>query len=311
MAASRVSLSPAGHLSTGRRFLFMLGVVLAGAGFLVTLVLGSFLIMRAQQVTGGVPVVVAAHDVQAREALDAASVEIVTYPSNLAPTNALTALDAAVGKYALTDITERQVLTSAMVSSQPVTEQAVGQSYLPIPDGSVALTIPTSEQEGVAGYISPGDYIDVIATLSTSVFGQQPAKTVTKTIFNNLHVIRVGPETAATQGSVGGVSSSLTVVVSSCDGEMLSWLLNNANMRYELRSYKNYPSPSPTAAASPVTTSSAGAGAANAAGANAGGTGASGSPQGATHATASACPVGGTAGIGPAQVDARFGFTKI
>jgi hypothetical protein len=91
----------------------------------------------------------------------------------------------------------------------------------------------------------------------------------------------------------------------------LSWLLNNANMRYELRSYKNYPSPSPTAAASPVITSSAGAGAANAAGVNAGGTGTSGSPQGATHATASACPVGGTAGIGPAQVDARFGFTKI
>jgi Flp pilus assembly protein CpaB len=311
MAASRVSLSPAGHLSTGRRFLFGLGVLLAAAGFLVTLVLGSFLIMRAQQVTGGVPVVVAAHDVQARQSLDAASVEIVTYPSNLAPANALTTLDAAVGKFALTNITERQVLTSAMVSSQPVSEQAAGQSYLPIPDGSVALTIPTSEQEGVAGYISPGDYIDVVATLSTSVFGQQPAKTVTKTIFTNLHVIRVGPETASAQGAAGGVSSSLTVIVSSCDGEMLSWLLNNANLRYELRSYKNYPSPSPTAAASPGSASSTPSGAANAAGANAAGAGTTGSTPVATTAAVSACPVGGTAGIGPGQVDARFGFTKI
>lgn len=298
MAASRVSLSPAGQLSTGRRLMFTVGLLLAVAGFAVTLVVGSFLLMRSQQMAAGVPVVVATRDIQARESLNSSSLEIVAYPTGLAPNNALGSLDAAVGKFARTDISAHQALTAAMVSSQPDGGLPVGQAYLPIPDGSVAFTIPTSEQEGVAGYISPGDYIDVLATLSTSVFGQQPAKTVTKTIFTSLYVIRVGPETGAVQGSAGGVSSSLTVVVSSCDAEMLSWLLNNASMRYELRSYKNYPSPSPSAqpTASP---SAAGAASSSAAG-------------NATAPTAiTGCPVGGTSGIGPAQVDARFGFTKI
>jgi Flp pilus assembly protein CpaB len=194
---------------------------------------------------------------------------------------------------------------------------SVVQGYLPIPDGYVAFTIPTSEQEGVGGYVAPGDYLDVIATLNTSIFGAKTPKTVTKTIFTNLYVVRVGPQVAPAEGRPGGVSSSLTVIINSCDAEMWSWLLqtklastgNSAILRYELRSYKNYPpttvpgqqdtaSPSPAAAASPATSGSTGAT----------GTGASAS---GTATTATSCPLGGTTGIGAKQVDARFGFSKI
>ena len=306
MAVTRIPLNSPAHISSGRRHLFVVGVLIALAAFGVTLLLGSFMVLRSQQIVGGESIVVASRDIQARESLSSSSVEIVSYPSNLVPGGALTSLSAAYGNFALTNISKGEPLTSAMVSSQPESAPLVGQEYLPIPSGYVAYTIPTSEQEGVGGYVAPGDYLDVIATVNTGVFGANPPKVVTKTIFTNLHVIRVGPQTGTVQGTAGGVSSSLTVVINSCDSEMWSWLLGNAALRYELRSYMNYPSPSPSApATTQASSTAAGAAASISTAAGQGAAGAAGTPA------ASSCPVGGTSGIGPAQVDSRFAFTKI
>lgn len=305
MATARVPLTSPAHLPAGRRHLFMAGLLLALGAFVVTLVLGSFMVLRSQQIIGGESVVVASRDIQPREALNAGSVEVVSYPSNLVPSHALKGMVAANGKFALTTISKGEVVTSGMISSQPEGRAIVAQEYLPIPEGYVAFTIPTSELDGVAGYVSPGDYIDVIATVSTSLFGASKVKTVTKTIFTNLHVIRVGPGTPNGEVAAGGVSSSLTVIINSCDAEMWSWLLGkagqDATLRYELRSYKNYPStsPSPGAGTASATPSPAGTGSASPA------------PGKSSAASTTVCPVGGTSGIGPAQVDARFGFTKI
>jgi len=311
MAVTRLPLNSPAHISSGRRQLFVVGVLPALAAFGVTLLLGSFMVLRSQQIVGGESIVVASRDIQARESLNSGAVEIVSYPSNLAPAGALTSLSAAYGNFALTNISKGEPLTAAMVSSQPEVAPQVGQEYLPIPAGYVAFTIPTSEQEGVGGYVAPGDYLDVIATVNTSVFGVTSPKTVTKTVFTNLHVIRVGPQTGTTQGTAGGVSSSLTVVVSSCDAEMWSWLLGNATLRYELRSYLNYPaaSPSPAAATQP---SPAAAGAAAGTSTTSGAASTANAPAAtADTAAANGCAVGGTSGIGPAQVDKRFAFTKI
>jgi Flp pilus assembly protein CpaB len=111
--------------------------------------------------------------------------------------------------------------------------QALGSQseYLPIPSGYVALTIPTSEQQGVADYIQPDDYISVIATVSAG------GKVASKTIFTNLHVIKVG-----TNGSSGGSASvtSLTVVVTQCQAEIITWFVNYAALKYSLESFHDY-----------------------------------------------------------------------
>jgi pilus assembly protein CpaB len=274
MAVSR-ALPSVPTLSAGRRRLFLLGILLSLGAFAMTFMLGTLMVLRSQAAVGDVPVVVAARDIQAREPLTADALQVVSYPANLAPTGAISSVQAATGKFSVAAISKRQPLTSAMLSAQADASVPVNRAYLPIPVGFVALTIPTSEQEGVAGYIAPGDYIDVVTTVNTAVFGQNPGKTVTRTIFTNVHVIRVGPDAGVTrEGAAGGVSSSLTVLATSCDAEMWSWLLTNATMRYELRSYKDYAPP-------------------------------------AASTNNNGCAVGGTAGIGPAQVDARFQFTKI
>lgn len=130
-------------------------------------------------------------------------------------------------------------------------------AYLPLASGFVAMTIPTGELQGVAGHISIGDYITVIASANVTLFNTSsaapvgPTKIVSKTVFQNLRIIGIGPATAtvAPAGTTGGggsaapttgVTSSLTVELSQCDAEFFTWFLNNMTLRYTLLSYKDY-----------------------------------------------------------------------
>lgn len=175
-------------------------------------------------------VVYATRDLQARVPItsDAIATKVITVPSTY-PKVYFTDVAAVKGMVPLVAVTQGQAITSNEVAKA---NQALGSQseYLAIPSGYVALTIPTSEQQGVGDYIQPGDYISVIATVSTA------GKVASKTIFTQLHVIKVG-----TQGSQAGAgATSLTVVVTQCQAEVVTWFLTYAALKYTLESYKDY-----------------------------------------------------------------------
>lgn len=167
-------------------------------------------------------------------------------------------------------ITKGEIITSDMVVKDPglVTGSAV--QYLPLPVGYVAMTIPTSEQQGVAGNIGVGDYITMIASANVAIFAVSattstqvgPPKFVVKTIFTNVHVIRLGPAAPpapaangatstgaqAPTGQTVGITSSLTIAVTQCQAEYITWFLTNTTLRYTLESYNDYLNKVPTAA---------------------------------------------------------------
>ena len=168
--------------------------------------------------------------------IDAGSLALKTIPvpANY-PDVYFTQIRDVAGTIPLVPIPNGQAVTSNEVAKP---SQALGSQseYLPIPSGYVAITIPTSEQQGVANYIQPDDYISVIATVSTG------SKVASKTIFTNLHVIRVG--TAASASSAGASSAtSLTVVVTECQAEIITWFLTYASLKYALESYHDYLQP--------------------------------------------------------------------
>src|SRR5205807_7111757 len=75
------------------------------------------------------------------------------------------------------NISKHDVNTTDMLAKD-ITLVPAGSApaYLPLAKGYVAMTIPTGEQQGVAGHISVGDYITVIASASLTIFnatGQQ------------------------------------------------------------------------------------------------------------------------------------------
>ena len=245
----------------------MIGAVLAVLAFATAAGIASLPLIQGS--TGGIKVVVAAHDIRARTVIQASDLTLTSLSS--APPQAFAAVKDVTGKGARVDIPAGMPVTANLISNSGDLVGSSDFTYLPIPNGWVAVTIPTNEQVGVGGYVQVGDRITVLATINTSVFGQSPGRNVVLTVFRDVDVLRVGPANSGAEAA-GVVTSSLTVLMTGCDSEYLFWLLNNASMKYELESYTDYGNV-PTA------------------------------PD-------SKCPsVSSATGVGPKDVDARWHFT--
>ena len=221
--------------------LFILGVALALVAFIVMFAFG--LLFANKTSTGTmVTVVVAGQPIEARDALTGVALTTASVPSTAVPAGSFTTVTQLAGYSAIVSIPKGMVISPNIVTLNPDQLSTVGASpFLPIPEGWIAITLPTNEQQGVAGYIAQGDYIDIIATVNTSLFATTRPQMVNKVVFTNVHVIRIGPSsTLPKQGVPQGLSSSITIVLPLCDATYLDWLSLNATMKYVLMNYKNY-----------------------------------------------------------------------
>lgn len=240
-----VAPPPAQKPRSGRTYT-LLGAVLAILGFGMVIL---FTTLTGGKGGGGgaaaatAPVVVAARDISLRTPLTADDVKLVKYVPADVPPGALTKLDDTKGMVAGVSIAKGQPLTSNLLVKSGDVVIGPQPAYLAIPSGWVALTIPTGEQQGVGGYISAGDYISITATVAGKN-GQN-----VRTLYTNVHVLRIGPAltqdnpsggSTAAPPKTGGITSSLTVVVTQCQAEYLEWFIANAQLKYTLESYKDY-----------------------------------------------------------------------
>ena len=216
------------------RLYIIIGTVLALLAFGTAAAVASLPLFASS--TSGTKVVVAKNAIAARTRIRPADLEL----KSVSPTPPLSFTDLATvaGKGARVDIPAGSPVTANLISQTPDQLSSSEVTYLPIPSGYVAVTVPTSELVGVAGYVQVGDRITVLATMSTSAFSPGQGAPVVRTVFKDLNVIRVGPSTA--QAGSGEVTSSLTVLMTGCDSEYLFWLLNNAVLKYELESFTDY-----------------------------------------------------------------------
>jgi len=216
---------------TTRRPFTLLGIVLA------LLVIAAFVLVALNASTGSIGptrnVVVAIKDLPPRIPIDSGSLAVRNIPTAGYPDLLFSKIDDVKGKIPLVKIVTGEAITSNLVA-EPGQSLSSQSEFLPIPSGYVALTIPTSEQQGVAGYVQPGDYISVIATVTSG------ARVAAKTVFVNLHVIRVGMESSAAGGNAPSTATSLTVVVTQCQAEYITWFLTYASLKYTLESYQDY-----------------------------------------------------------------------
>jgi Flp pilus assembly protein CpaB len=218
------------------RLYIVVGVVLAVLAFGTAAAVASLPLLSTS--TTGIQVVVAKNDIGARTRIQSSDLELRTVTPK--PPQSFTSVTLVAGKGARVDIPAGSPVTANLITESP--DQLIGSgdvTYLPIPKGYVAVTVPTSEQVGVGGYIHVGDRISVLATISTAVFGPGLARQVVRTVFHDLIVIRVGPA-SADQAGQAQLTSSLTVLATNCDAEYLFWLLNNAVLKYSLESFTDY-----------------------------------------------------------------------
>jgi Flp pilus assembly protein CpaB len=248
MAAEVASAPPRSRAPRGT----LIGGIVALISFLLLVVLIASLARQpaAPSVAGGarVGVVVAAKNLNARQLLGPGDLAVKQMYASDVPSGTFNSVAQVKGMMAAANITAGQPITTSLVAKpgEDLTQSDI--PYLPLPNGYVATTVPTSEQQGVAGYIRPGDSISVVAVVPTNT-GQQNAGTNARTVLTNLRVMRVGlqvPKSSggqAAQTSSAPSPSSLTVMVTQCQAEVLNWFLANAQVRYTLESYRDYPAP--------------------------------------------------------------------
>jgi len=218
------------------RVYIVVGAILAVLAFGTAALVASLPLLSAG--TTGTRVVVARNTITARTTIQASDLELRS--ESPTPPQSFTDIALVAGKGARVDIPAGLAVTANLITTTTDQLNSSDATFLPIPSGYVAVTIPTSEQTGVAGYVQVGDRLTVLATISTAAFGVGPPRPVVRTVFRDMIVIRVGPASATAQSGAGQLTSSLTVLVTSCDAEYLFWLLNNAILKYELESSSDY-----------------------------------------------------------------------
>lgn len=215
------------------------GAIVVVASFVATVLLGQLSSHPAAGPTVTQAVVVAARDVAPRTVLVAADLTVARYATADVPPAALATAAAAVGLVAQTPLKKGQPVLSNQIGKDAGSGAVA--AYLPLAPGIVALTVPSNEMQGVAGYIQAGDYIDIVAVVTPK--SAQSANV--RTIYSNIRVIRVGPAAVAAGGAAvpqqtGGLASSLTLAVTQCQAEYINWFVANAALRYTLLAYQDY-----------------------------------------------------------------------
>ncbi len=134
--------------------------------------------------------------------------------------------DLVEGSYFMRDETDAEALVGTVVRSEITAGQPITQGSLVSPGdrgflaaalgpGMRAVTVPVSAQSGVAGFVFPGDRVDLVLTQEVEGGGDGPPLHASETIIFNLRVLATDQRTTSETDENGErrvrVSNTVTV----------------------------------------------------------------------------------------------------
>jgi len=187
-----------------RIFAVLAIAILAGGG----LAYGTYNVINAQPQTKAAPVqtdpvVVANADLPLGTALKADDLKIVNFPKGQAPEGAYSKIPDLVGIGTVVPIVRNEIVLPAKLATK---EAGAGLPPI-IPEGMRAVSVRVNEVIGVAGYVLPGNRVDILATASPT---DAHSDTITKVILANVQVLTSG--TRMEQDQEKGKPMQVTVV---------------------------------------------------------------------------------------------------
>lgn len=204
---------------------------------LIALLLGLFsalMVYRYLQQGSGmvneqelVPIVVAAKDIQPKERITADQVEVKKVPREMAHYEATARLDQVVGFFAKDGILSgEQILGPKLIKGF--------EDYgivIKIPVGYRAMTVPVDQVVSVAGFIRPGDYVDVVAGFNEMIMGEN----IARVILQNVLVLATDQDLSEDKRDPVVELKTVTVAVTLDEAERLALALDQGKVRIVLR----------------------------------------------------------------------------
>jgi pilus assembly protein CpaB len=186
-----------------RIFAVLAIAVLAGGG----LAYGTYNFLQNQPVrqvnTPTQAVVVAAADLQLGSEIKKDDLQVVLFPTGKAPEGTFAKPEEVIGRGLIVPIVKNEPILKAKLASK---EAGFGLPPV-IPEGMRAVSVRVNEVVGVAGYVLPGNRVDVVATASPT---EARADTTSKVVLSNVQVLTAG--TRMEQGQDQSKPVQVTVV---------------------------------------------------------------------------------------------------
>lgn len=173
-------------------------------------------------------VVVAANIIPAKVQITADMVILKSVPSESVHPEAFTAVEKVIGKTTNSEIIKGEQLLADRV----VTDTSKASLAYSIPQNMRAITIPSTEITGVAGYISAGDKIDILVTYNKKDINPV---TTTYTQLQNIEVAAVGSSVKASDDGKKALPASITLFVKPAQAEVLAYAVSNGTLYMTLR----------------------------------------------------------------------------
>src|ERR1017187_3236244 len=211
-----------------RSRLLMIGGLALAVGLLVAFTVYNRLRTFAGSANnaGGVPVVVAADDIQVGAKVQAQDVLVVTIPAAAVPPGAFSATSKVLGRGAVMPVSKGEFILPSKLAAL---NAGAGLPSM-IPPGMRAVSVRVNDVVSVAGFVQPGTRVDVLAT------GSEGNERQTTTVLENVAVIAVGRSlldrivTGETQNA-----PVITLLVSPDDAQKLTLASQEGRIQLALR----------------------------------------------------------------------------
>lgn len=198
-----------------RRFL----IALAGAiffGLLAIIAANKFISTKVNEdiARTQTKVVIAARDITLGTQIGEQDIALVNYPRELFPEGAMARKDEVIGRVAYMDISSKTPILNkqlAGIGAQP------GLPGVTAP-GLRSVSVRVDEASGVAGFVAPGTYVDVIAIMQPQLDG---AKQVSKVIMQKVKVLASGQQNQTKSDGKAALVNTVTLEVTPPQAEKL------------------------------------------------------------------------------------------
>jgi pilus assembly protein CpaB len=208
-----------------------------GAGLAAALLITRYLSRRPDRLAQApmVKVAVAAMNLATGAALNKDSIELVDWPKPALPDGTFAEMKALEGRVTNGPLVKGEPVLAARLAPLGARQ---GMAAV-IPDNMRAMTVPVNEVVGVAGFIHPGDFVDVVTTMPTPINGRSgDVEYRSKLVLQNIKVLAVGEDLMADESKPVKVPV-VTLLVTPEESERLALASTQGKLQLTMRAQRD------------------------------------------------------------------------
>jgi len=191
----------------------------------------------ARQTVATTPVVVAAGEIGAGSTLEPEMLKVVQWPREAQVAGAIFEAEQVRGRVTRYPLAPGEVILESKLAPQGAPAGLAGI----IRDDRRAVTVKVDEASGVAGFIMPGNRVDVLVTIGRNEFRDDP---VTQVVLQNLAVLGTGQDIEQQRGGEKAkVVPTVTMEVTPEEAERLTLAAKEGHITLALRGWTEQEAP--------------------------------------------------------------------